>query len=230
VRLVGSTSSTDKPFSVTLTVLLDKLRPQIEKQITQSNVFYNYYLATKATAPWALEEPVKRRFEFVGGKSSKYWEIDSPHQTEEDYTSWLVHVHYGRIGTDGQHHTKVFGTEWQAEQYYKQIVAKKVDKGYEEKLFKFKPASKKPKAKKITKISGSKLKVPIAYDLVPGEPLAEHLDPCEHKVLTNLGKGRFKCFTCKHEIEMGKAVESLPEPEVQKKVKRFINLNWRKDE
>lgn len=66
-----------------------------------------------------------RRFEFVDGKSSKFWEIEL-NGTE-------FNVHYGRIGAAaGQKQTKTFDSEDKAKKEYDKLVAEKVKKGYEE--------------------------------------------------------------------------------------------------
>lgn len=66
----------------------------------------------------------KRRFEFVGGNSDKFWEIES-HGTE-------VTVRFGRNGTDGQSNTKTFSDEAAAQKHAEKQIAEKVGKGYVE--------------------------------------------------------------------------------------------------
>ena len=65
-----------------------------------------------------------RRFEFVEGKSSKFWEIV--------VAGTSVDVRYGRIGTDGQTSHKEFKDAAAAAQYAVKIVAEKTEKGYVE--------------------------------------------------------------------------------------------------
>lgn len=72
----------------------------------------------------APESSDKRRFEFVDGKSNKYWEIQL-HRTS--FT-----VSWGRIGTAGQTQTKDFPTEGKAQHEYEKLVEEKLKKGYEE--------------------------------------------------------------------------------------------------
>lgn len=62
------------------------------------------------------------RYEFVEGKSSKFWEI------ELDGTSFTTT--YGRIGTDGQSSLKEYDSEEKAQREYDKLVAEKVKKGY----------------------------------------------------------------------------------------------------
>jgi len=62
------------------------------------------------------------RYEFVEGKSSKFWEI------EMDGTSFTTT--YGRIGTDGQSSMKEYDSEEKAQREYDKLVAEKVKKGY----------------------------------------------------------------------------------------------------
>jgi DNA ligase-1 len=66
-----------------------------------------------------------RRFEFVQGKSSKFWEITV---RDNDVT-----VHFGRIGTSGQSKTKTFGDAAAAQQHADELIEEKTGKGYIEK-------------------------------------------------------------------------------------------------
>lgn len=67
----------------------------------------------------------KRYLEFVGGKSSKFWEV-AVDDTE-------VTVRYGRLGTNGQSRTKSFATAQKARAHAAKLVQEKTWKGYEEK-------------------------------------------------------------------------------------------------
>jgi predicted DNA-binding WGR domain protein len=66
----------------------------------------------------------KRRFEFVGGNSSKFWEIE--------VTGNEVTVCFGRIGTTGQRQTKPFDDGAQAVGHAEKQIASKLKKGYAE--------------------------------------------------------------------------------------------------
>ena len=72
----------------------------------------------------AQSTPTKRYFEFVEGKSSKFWEV---WVSGNDLTT-----HWGRIGTDGQSKTKTFTTPAAAQAEYDELVSEKVRKGYRE--------------------------------------------------------------------------------------------------
>lgn len=63
-----------------------------------------------------------RRFEFVGGGSSKFWEIS--------YQGAQVTVRFGRIGTNGQTQTKDLGSETAAAFHVAKLVEEKLGKGY----------------------------------------------------------------------------------------------------
>ncbi len=63
-------------------------------------------------------------FEFVGGNSSKFWQVTI---TGSDVT-----VRYGRIGTDGQSKTKSFSDEAAAVRHAEKLIAAKTGKGYVE--------------------------------------------------------------------------------------------------
>ena len=66
----------------------------------------------------------KRRFEFVEGRSSKFWEVD--------VADARVTVTFGRIGTDGQAQVKAFDSAEKAQWHAAKQVAAKVKKGYAE--------------------------------------------------------------------------------------------------
>ena len=65
-----------------------------------------------------------RRFEFVEGNSSKFWEVG--------VSGTKATVRYGRIGTDGQTQTKHFDTPEQATHHAEKLIASKIKKGYAE--------------------------------------------------------------------------------------------------
>ena len=66
-----------------------------------------------------------RHFEFVGGSSSKFWEV------------WVqgkqMCTRYGRIGSQGQTTVKDYPDESAAKNAAAKLVAEKVGKGYVEK-------------------------------------------------------------------------------------------------
>ena len=66
----------------------------------------------------------KRRFEFVQGNSSKFWQI-AIQETE-------VSVVYGRIGTAGQTNNKQFPNAADAVKHAEKLIAGKMAKGYSE--------------------------------------------------------------------------------------------------
>ena len=79
-----------------------------------------------ATAATTKNKPMSNRyFEFVDGKSSKFWEI---FQNGTDVT-----VRFGRIGTNGQTQTKSFGDEAEATRHAGKLIGEKTKKGYTEK-------------------------------------------------------------------------------------------------
>jgi predicted DNA-binding WGR domain protein len=65
-----------------------------------------------------------RRFEFIAGKSSKFWEITVDGSN--------VLVCFGRIGANGQTSKKTFADGVRAEQHAEKQVLEKVRKGYAE--------------------------------------------------------------------------------------------------
>jgi DNA ligase-1 len=81
-------------------------------------------LPTPHTTATPAAAPTRRSFEFVEGKSSKFWEVwTSGHELT---TRW------GRIGTDGQTKTKAFATPAAARAEYDKLIAEKAAKGYRE--------------------------------------------------------------------------------------------------
>ena len=68
---------------------------------------------------------MKRYFEFVDAKSSKFWEIS---QSGCDVT-----VRFGRIGASGQTQTKTFADEAAAMKHADKLIEEKTEKGYVEK-------------------------------------------------------------------------------------------------
>ena len=65
-----------------------------------------------------------RRFEFVGGTSAKFWEVD---RAGKDVT-----VRFGRLGTSGQQQTKSLRTLEAAQRHVEKLVGEKLAKGYVE--------------------------------------------------------------------------------------------------
>ena len=72
----------------------------------------------------ASETADKRYFEFVEGKSSKFWEIR--------IEGTNVITRHGRIGSDGRETPKSFKDEKAAEDFMEKQIAKKTEKGYVE--------------------------------------------------------------------------------------------------
>lgn len=63
-----------------------------------------------------------RRFEFVQGTSSKFWEVRCDGND--------VIVCFGRIGTTGQQVRKPFADAVKAEKHVEQLIRQKTGKGY----------------------------------------------------------------------------------------------------
>ncbi len=63
-----------------------------------------------------------RRFEFVSGSSSKFWEVTTNNRE--------VTVRYGRIGSNGQTQTKSFTSDAAANTHALQQSSAKLAKGY----------------------------------------------------------------------------------------------------
>lgn len=65
-----------------------------------------------------------RRFEFVGGSSAKFYEVEVAGKE--------INVTYGRIGTDGQAQRKSFANTTAAQQHGDKVIQQKLAKGYVE--------------------------------------------------------------------------------------------------
>lgn len=63
-----------------------------------------------------------RRFEYVAGSSSKFWEVETDGRQ--------VKIRYGRIGANGQSQTKSFTSDTAAEEHTRKQIASKLAKGY----------------------------------------------------------------------------------------------------
>lgn len=79
------------------------------------------------TTPLTQGEPMpsastKRRFEFVGGGSDKFWELSIDGND--------VLVRFGRNGTNGQASTKTFADNAAAQQHADKLIREKLAKGY----------------------------------------------------------------------------------------------------
>src|SRR5207302_39242 len=86
--------------------------------------------AVAVAGPWGRPvlggAAVKRYFEFVEGKSNKFWEIT--------LSGKEVTTRYGKIGSDGRGTTKSFADEAKAKQFAEKIIGEKTGEGYVEKL------------------------------------------------------------------------------------------------
>ena len=67
---------------------------------------------------------IRRRFEFIEGTSSKFWELE--------VNGVQVTVRFGRIGTAGQSETKTFQNAEAAAKHADQKSREKLRKGYRE--------------------------------------------------------------------------------------------------
>jgi predicted DNA-binding WGR domain protein len=65
-----------------------------------------------------------RHFQFIGGNSAKFWEIET--------NGLEVKVRYGRLGTKGQISDKSFPDEAAAQKHAEKLIQEKTSKGYVE--------------------------------------------------------------------------------------------------
>jgi DNA ligase-1 len=80
--------------------------------------------AAQPAAPQPSQAPAVRRFEFVEGKASKFWEIA--------VNGCDVTVNYGRIGAAGRTQTKTFADPAAAQVHAAKLIEEKTNKGYQE--------------------------------------------------------------------------------------------------
>ncbi len=79
-------------------------------------------------APGEVEVPQEvahvRRFEYVDGRSAKFWQIASSGTT--------VTVNFGRLGTKGQAQAKDLATDEAVQRHMARLIGEKLAKGYVE--------------------------------------------------------------------------------------------------
>ena len=164
-----------------------------------------------------------RRFQFIGGTSSKFWTIFPPEQADKD--NWQVSVKYGRIGTPGTDYSKVFYSKYGALGYYNSKILEKRNKGYIE--------LSTPVLKPATVSPASLPWTPTTVQPFPTFPnVAGTWAPCQHNTLNRSGM-KWKCANCKSEVEFDKQEANEPAftPEVtQQKVRRFMDLSMLRKE
>ena len=81
-------------------------------------------VATDGNPMFLFEKAHRRRFEYKGGGSNKFWEIELK---DTCFTTT-----YGRIGTGGTSNTKEWHSSTVARAEYNKIVRSKEKKGYRE--------------------------------------------------------------------------------------------------
>jgi DNA ligase-1 len=134
-RVEGTDTQRDQPPLIG-TVIKLKYQELTDGGVPRFPVFAGVRSDISLTQPSLMKEnpimstqafasvPTRRRFEFVQGSSSKFWQI-TVQGTE-------VSVVYGRIGTDGQTNTKQFSTASDAVKHSEKLIREKMAKGYAE--------------------------------------------------------------------------------------------------
>ena len=90
---------------------------RLDRTISPTSLFGGQLMAT-------VSKTLARHFEFVGGSSSKFWEIQVQGKD--------VTVRFGRIGTQGQTQIKSFPDAGKAAQHAEKLIREKTTKGYAE--------------------------------------------------------------------------------------------------
>lgn len=146
------------------------------------------------------------RYEFIGGGSRKFWEINKPVEVDGD---WGVTVTFGRIGQWSQPRTHACNSKWEADRYYEGKVDEKLKKGY---------VLKTPHDTTISsKLVGLKQAAVQKSGVV--------FKPCLHDSIARKGNV-WECMKCKASVDFAKpkAESEIAAPEFKKKVRRFFDL------
>lgn len=151
----------------------------------------------------------KTRYEFIGGTSKKFWEIEKPFASQGQ---WAVRVHFGRIGTEGQNHINVFYSENGANAYYTKKVNEKLGKGY----------------KNVSTIIPTGAQKKDANPILIGTAATKKEKPaCEHLQLRKTGAFKWECNACKTHIEFDKPPQRAAHTDAEEvtQARRFIDLS-----
>lgn len=133
------------------------------------------------------------RYEYVSESSRKFWEI---YPVDQDGGDFIVRVRFGRLGTSGQEHIKVFSYSSGAARYRQEKITEKVRKGY--------------------RLKSSPVIVPKVQTVTP-KPA-----PCAHDTLARKGNA-YECVKCKKNVEFDKPQDDLAAPALQQKVRRYFD-------
>ncbi len=143
------------------------------------------------------------RYEYIGGTSRKFWEIDPVNESKDHY--FTVRVRFGRIGNGAQTHTKVFSYESAAIRYRNEKIAEKLKKGYKA----------KDAPKPIQKAN------PILAQATSLVSLPKPKPVCSHANLSRKN-GVYECVICKSKVEFNEPQANVNTPEFEQKVRRFF--------
>jgi predicted DNA-binding WGR domain protein/ribosomal protein L37AE/L43A len=152
---------------------------------------------------------MKQRYEFIGGSSAKFWEVDTPFEVEN---KWAVRVVFGRLGTVGNVHVKLFGSYSQARIYYDNKVWEKKNKGYKLKMQDNRFSAGDPK------------KGLVAWYEIPKPNPKPIVKPCGHEHLHKKGENKWECSDCKSVVEFDKREPKTEAKVEEAKVRRFIDM------
>lgn len=135
-----------------------------------------------------------RTFHCTRGRSRKFWSVDVDEPASAPPCA-VVRVQFGRIGTAGQSHIKIFNTAWAATRYYHAKISEKLGKDYYEVSESAQPAT-----------------APVK------------LPPCPHSQLGQVRARVWKCLRCGDEVEFGE-VQIASEDVIEKRARRFFNVD-----
>lgn len=148
------------------------------------------------------------RYEFIGGSSRKFWEVEPVRQ--EGDSEWVVRVRFGRLGTSGQTHSKVFSYCSAANRYRAEKIEEKRRKGY--------TLKSAPKPKPVQK--AQPVWLPSADQTAFLEKIVKK-PVCQHVTITRNGN-KYKCNACGDQVEFDKPQAAIEAPEFETRVRRFF--------
>jgi len=177
--------------------------------------------------------------EFIGRGGGAFWRVFKPVKVGND---WCLRVEFGKIGKQGQARISPYPMEFMAnDEYERRIHEKTTKKDYVEKLPPVKKKPMKSKTKLTNLTSPATLFPPIKIPPIKIYPKSGTVDAalvessvamikkipsCKHDNLTRKGS-KWTCAQCQTTVDFGKTAPVETEEVIVKKVRRFINLDWR---
>ncbi|GAB1263794.1 AAA domain-containing protein [Aurantivibrio infirmus] len=119
---IDSRQRSDQAIELETTTVKRVEQVDDRKQIVEESIDDKDKAKTKQCSEVNASDSAYERYEFVGGASSKFWQIQVVGKD--------VLVQYGRIGNKPQNNSKSFASEQEAKREMKRLIATKLKKGY----------------------------------------------------------------------------------------------------